>query len=79
MALQEFRKACGKNEMSDSDEPKIEPPKHGLAIDMSDAAVEERFNKVWQLTIEAWAKKGIDITKLPMRRDVERLTHLHEQ
>jgi hypothetical protein len=48
------------------------------AIDMSVAAVQDRLNMVWQLTIEEYAKKGIDITKQPMRKDVERLIRKDE-
>jgi hypothetical protein len=68
--------------MTDSDQQfkhKIESAEQGQVIDMSEVAVEERWNRVWHLTVEAWAKKGIDITEAPMRRDVERLTHLHDQ
>ena len=35
--------------------------------------VSERFAKVWKLTVDAWAKKGIDITNQRMRRDVARV------
>jgi hypothetical protein len=28
------------------------------------------FDQVWEFTVEKWAKKGIDITNQPMRRDV---------
>jgi hypothetical protein len=48
-------------------------------IDMSPKAIEERLNKVWLLTVEEWAAKGIDITKWPMRKDVERLIRLKDK
>lgn len=31
----------------------------------------ERIALVWPLTIEAWAKKGIDITNQRLRKDIE--------
>jgi hypothetical protein len=46
---------------------------------MSAQAVEERLNTVWRLTIEESARKGIDITNVPMRKDVERLAHVKDQ
>ena len=50
-----------------------------LAIDMTPKAIEERLKKVWQLTAEKWARKGIDITKLPMQKDVERVIRLKDK
>ena len=37
-----------------------------------------RWNMVWQLTIEEYARKGIDITNQPMCKDVERLIRLDQ-
>lgn len=51
----------------------------GKERDPSNTTVEERFHLVWQLTIEEWAKKGIDITKLPMQKDVVRLIRLKDK
>ena len=47
--------------------------------DPKNMTVQERWNLVWQLTIEEWAKKGIDITKLPMRKDVVRKIRLKDK
>jgi hypothetical protein len=46
---------------------------------MSPKAIEKRWHKLWQLTIEEWAKKGVDITKLPPQKGVVRLTRLKDQ
>lgn len=51
----------------------------GRYVDMSDKAVEERWHLVWQLTIQEWAKKGIDVANQPMRKDVTRLIRLHDK
>ena len=48
-------------------------------VDMSDKAIAERMNLVWQLTVEEWAKKGIDVANRPMRKDVERLIRLSDK
>jgi|GEM_PF-3942828 len=42
-------------------------------LDADGTPISDPFAKVWQLTVEAWAKKGIDITKQRMRRDVTRV------
>lgn len=49
------------------------PANDGQAVDVRDLSIEQRFAMVWQLTVEEWARKGIDVTNLPMRRDVERV------
>jgi len=33
----------------------------------------QRVEMIWQLTVDAWALSGIDITKHRMRRDVVRV------
>lgn len=49
------------------------------SVDMSSKAIEERWHLVWQLTIEEWAKKCIDVANQPMRKDVEHLIRLHDK
>jgi hypothetical protein len=51
----------------------------GNEDDLRNTSVEDRWNMVWQLTVEEWLKKGIDITDLPMRKDVVRRTRLWDQ
>lgn len=48
----------------------------GQQIDVDKATVEERFGLVWEMTIEEWAKKGIDIRNQPMRKDIGALYKL---
>jgi hypothetical protein len=47
---------------------------HGQEDDLRDTTIEERWNMMWQLAVDAWAMKGIDVTNQPMRRDVVRIT-----
>jgi hypothetical protein len=51
----------------------------GREGDLRDTTVEERWNMMWQLTIDAWAMKGIDVANQPMQRYVVRLTRLKDQ
>lgn len=46
---------------------------------LRNTTVEERWNMMWQMTVDAWAKKGVDITKLPMRKDIVRLIRLKDK
>jgi hypothetical protein len=68
--------------MADNDHESDEsaPPRsHGKQVDLSDAAIEQRLKKVRQLTVEEYAKKDIDITSEPMRKDIVRLTRLKDK
>jgi hypothetical protein len=65
--------------MTDANQGETRTPRSAKPIDMSPKAIEERWNILWQLTVEEWAKKGTDITKLPMQKDVVRLTRLKDQ
>jgi hypothetical protein len=49
------------------------PTNEGQGADLRNMTVEQRFAMVWQLTVDEWAKKGIDVTNMPMRKDVERV------
>jgi hypothetical protein len=51
----------------------------GKEKNLRNTTVEERWKMMRQLTIDEWAKKGIDITKLSMRKDVERLIRLTDK
>jgi hypothetical protein len=65
--------------MSDANSDNTDKPHVSItAIDMSPEAVQARLQYVWKLTIDEWAKKGIDITRQPMQKDVVRLTELRE-
>jgi hypothetical protein len=67
---------AGDNPENDQQPAQVERPKN---VDFSSMTAEERINMVWQLTIEEYARNGIDITKQTMRKDVERLIRLHEK
>jgi hypothetical protein len=41
--------------------------------DLSHLTSAERMQMVWPLTVAAWAMKGIDISSMRLRRDVERV------
>jgi hypothetical protein len=45
----------------------------GNEDDLRRTTVEERWNMMWQLTVNAWAMKGDDIAGQEFQRDVERL------
>ncbi len=42
-------------------------------LDVRDMTPGERIGLVWPLTVEAWAKKGIDISQQRLRKDVVRI------
>ena len=48
----------------------------GNEDDLRRTTVEERWNMMWQLTVNAWAMKGDDIAGQEFQRDVERLERL---
>jgi len=41
--------------------------------DLSGTTIEERWNMMWQLTMNAWAMKGDDVAGQKFQRHVERL------
>jgi hypothetical protein len=41
--------------------------------DLSGTTIEERWDMMWQLTMNAWAMKGEDIARQEFQRHVERL------
>jgi hypothetical protein len=51
----------------------------GAEDDLRDTTAEERIRMVWQLTIDAWAMKGIEVSDQPMRKDVTRLIRLKDK
>jgi hypothetical protein len=72
----------GNHHMADNDRQFHEGPgskDQSGGIDMSVSVIQECFGMVWQLTIEEYAKKSIDIINQPMRKDITRLTHLKDQ
>ena len=48
----------------------------GQENDLRNTTVEERWNMMWQLTINAWAMKGEDIAGQEFQRHVEGLKRL---
>ena len=42
----------------------------------ADTTIEERWDMMWQLTVNAWAMKGEDIAGQEFQRHVERLKRL---
>jgi hypothetical protein len=51
----------------------------GKEDDLRNTTIEERWNMMWQLAVDAWAMKGVDVTMLPMRKDFERLCKLQDR
>ena len=44
----------------------------GCEDDLRDSSVEDRWNMMWQLAVNAWAMKGVDIAEQEFQRHVER-------
>jgi hypothetical protein len=42
----------------------------GREDDLADASMEQRIGMVWQLTVDAWAMKGEDVTEQRLLRHV---------
>ncbi|HEX3600562.1 MAG TPA: hypothetical protein VHU84_10500 [Lacipirellulaceae bacterium] len=51
----------------------------GTERDLHDTTIEERWDMMWQLAVNAWTMKGIDITKQPMRKDIVRVIRLKDK
>ena len=51
----------------------------GKEDDLRNTSVEERWGMMWQLAVDAWAMKGIDMANQSMRRDVENIIRGKEQ
>jgi hypothetical protein len=48
----------------------------GLEDDLRHTTVEERWNMMWQLAVDAWAMKGENVAEQDFQRDAERLERL---
>jgi hypothetical protein len=48
----------------------------GKDDDLRHATVEQRWNMMWQLSVDAWAMKGINVAEQEFQRHVERLKRL---
>ena len=42
----------------------------GQQVDVDKATMEERMGLTWELTVEEWAKKGVDVRNQRLRRDI---------
>jgi hypothetical protein len=45
----------------------------GTDNDLRDATPEECLGMMWQLAVDAWAMKGVDVAKQDFQRHVERV------
>ena len=48
-----------------------------MVDELRNTTVQERLDMVWRLTVDAWAKKGIDANQ-PMQKHVTRLIRLKD-
>jgi hypothetical protein len=48
----------------------------GQEDDLRNTTVEERWNMMWQLAVDAWAMKGENVAEHEFQRHVERLKRL---
>ena len=51
----------------------------GKEDDLLGTTIEDRWNMMWQLTVNAWAMKGVDVANQRMRKDVVRLIRLKDK
>jgi hypothetical protein len=51
----------------------------GTEDDLRNTTAEEQLKMMWQLAVDAWAMKGVDVANQPMRKDVTRLIRLDEK
>jgi hypothetical protein len=51
----------------------------GKEDDLRNTTIEERWNMMWQLAVNAWAMKGENITEQEFQRHVECLSKLSEK
>ncbi len=45
----------------------------GNEDDLRNTSVEDRWNMMWPLAIDAWAMKGEDVANQPFQRDIVRI------
>ena len=50
----------------------------GKEDDLRHTTAEERLKMVWQLTVDAYAMRGLNANQ-PIRKDIVRRTHLRDQ
>ena len=48
----------------------------GKDDDLRNTTIEERWNMMWQLAVDAWAMKGVNVAEQEFQRHVERLERL---
>jgi len=48
----------------------------GKEDDLRNTTIEERWNMMWQLAVNAWAMKGENVAEQEFQRHVERLERL---
>jgi hypothetical protein len=48
----------------------------GKEDDLRNTTIEQRWNMMWQLAVDAWAMKGINVAEQEFQRHVERLERL---
>ncbi len=51
----------------------------GKEDDLRNTTIEERWNMMWQLAVNAWAMKGENVAEQEFQRHVERLSKLSEK
>jgi hypothetical protein len=78
--LQEHQK-CYNGVMNDANRQIVRKStlaEQGTENDFRDATVAERWDAMWQMTVDCWAMKGIDIAEQEFQRHVECLKRLHD-
>jgi hypothetical protein len=57
-------------------ERKTKLAEQGKDDDLRNTSIEQRWNMMWQLAVDAWAMKGINVAEQEFQRHVERLERL---
>lgn len=76
--LKEHRK-CYNEDMSDANRKFVRKStlaEQGKDRDLRDNTIEERWDMMWQLAINAWAMKGVNVADQEFQRHVECLKRL---
>lgn len=56
---------------------RLTPAEQGSEDDLRKMSVEDRWNMMWQLAVDAWAMKGEDVAEQAFQRHVECLKQLN--
>ncbi|HEY3393835.1 MAG TPA: hypothetical protein VGK58_14080 [Lacipirellulaceae bacterium] len=77
-----YAEAASKRYNSEMDDPNRQIEHRSKLVDqgkdddLRSTTIEERWSMMWQLAVDAWAMKGVNVAEQEFQRDVERLERL---